>query len=104
MPRKYQAKPKKLWNDNALKQAVNESIQTGTSLQNLEEKYSIPRSTLHFHITLRKNNLQPKNQGCKPVFTQEQCEELKVCITDLAELGFAPSMKDLREIVGTGHH
>ena len=47
VPRKYKAKQKNTWTDNALKQAVNESIYTGISLQNLKEKYSITRFTLH---------------------------------------------------------
>ena len=99
MPRKYKPKPTKLWNDNSLQRAVTENAVSGTSIRKLSEKYSIPKSTLHFHLSLRKRNLKPSGQGCKPVFTNEENEELKTCIVQLAELGFAPSITDLREIV-----
>ena len=35
------------------------------------------------------------------MLTQEQSKELKKCIVELAEMGFAPSIKDVRDIVGS---
>lgn len=40
-----------------------------------------------------------KSRGCTSVFTENETEELKHCIADLAELGFAPTLMDIREIV-----
>ena len=70
-------------------------------MQKLSKKYSIPKSTIQFYIALHKQKVIPTGQGCKPVLTKEQSKELNKCTVELAEMGFAPSIKDVRDIVGS---
>ena len=73
-------------------------------MQKLSEKYSIPKSTIQFYITLHKQKVISTGQGCKPVLTKKLLKERKKCIVELAEMGFAISIKDVRDIFSSYVH
>ena len=96
MPRKYNPRPKKTGIEKKklslkiiLPEQVCESYLKSIQFQNLTHNFIL-------HCINKKI---PTGQGCKPVLTKEQSEELKKCIVELAEMGFAPSVKDVRDIV-----
>ena len=95
MARRYKPTSKKLWTQAALKNALAEHKELGTSLRDLSKKHNIPKSTLANHIT----GGGTKKVGRKAVFSPAELEELKQTIVDMAELGFAMTVSDIGEVV-----
>ena len=50
-------------------------------------------------MLLSKKGKTLSSRGFHSVFSESEALELKVCIVDLAKLGFAPAVNDVREIV-----
>ena len=54
---------------------------------------------LHRHIAAATKGTQLKQRGRTTVFRSDEILELKNCVIDIAELGFAPTLSDIRELV-----
>ena len=65
----------------------------------MEKEFKIPKTALQEHAAREKNGVEIKHRGQKGVFTPDEELELKHCIVTLAQLGFAPTLSDIREIV-----
>ena len=74
-------------------------ISIDTSLRELSKEFNIPKSVLHRHIAAATKGTQLKQKGRTTVFSNDEILELKNCVIDMAELGFAPTLSDIREIV-----
>jgi len=99
MPRNYKARPRKLWTDAALESALAERSAQGTTLGNLTKKYNIPKATLSRHLKSQSGVKVIRQQGRKSVFNEKETEELKLCVTSLASLGFALTVRATCELV-----
>ena len=82
------------WTDTALRHALEERQQAGTSIRKLEKKYGVPKSTLNRHI----KNGNKRKVGRKNMFSVEEESELKDCILKSADLGFPLTLKDIGEL------
>jgi len=70
-----------------------------TPLRQLSKEFNIPTTVLHRQYAASQNGKELSKKGRKSVFTDKEINDLKECIVALAELGFAPTISDLREIV-----
>lgn len=68
----YKPDPITHWTDTALRHALQERQQAGTSIRKLENKYGVPISTLNRHI----KNGNKRKVGRKNVFSVEEESEL----------------------------
>ena len=102
MPRKYKLKNNKLWTNCGLARAIAERDATGTPMRKLSDKYNVPIATLHRYLNYQKEGktIPEKDvRGCKTVFTAEEERQLTNCITELARIGFAPSLNEIGDVV-----
>ena len=96
MVRNYKSKNKtKKWTQAALEQAIAERLELNTSIRDLSKKYGVTKSSLHNHI----KEIGSKKVGKKRVFTYEEEEELRKCIVDMADLGFAITLQEIGDVV-----
>ena len=68
------------------------------SPRELSKEFNIPKSILHQHIAAATKETQLKQKGHTAVFSSDEILELKNCVFDMAELGFAPTLSDICEI------
>ena len=99
MPRKYLCKDSKLWTDSGVRKALEEKLNAGTSFRKLADKYNVPLASLHRHWEAHETKTALKMRGRKSVFSSAEEAELASCITDLAHVGFALTIKDVAELV-----
>ena len=92
--REYKPHPNKQWTEAAMKAALNEHRELGTDQRELSHKYNIPRTTIQSRL---KGDLQ--KVGRKGVFSVDEEIDLRSCISELAELGFAMTLSDIAELV-----
>ena len=69
-----------------------------TPFRDLEKEFKILKIVLQENAARKKNGVEIKQRGWKGVFTPDEELELKNCIVILAQLGFAPTLSDIREI------
>ena len=69
-----------------------------TPFRDLEKEFKILKTVLQENAARKKNGVEIKQRGWKGVFTPDEELELKNCIVTLAQLGFAPTLSDIREI------
>ena len=89
MPRNYPANPKKIWTPASMELAVKEHIEDGVSIRNV----------ITFRVRRYRDTLLRRKQGRKPVFSEQELNDLNRCIVDLASLGFPMINNDLGEHV-----
>ena len=96
MVRNYKSNNKtKRWTQAALEQAMAERKELNTSIRVLAKKYGLTKSSLHNHL----NGIGSTKVGRKRIFTDEEEEELRNCIVDMADLGFAMTLQEIGDVV-----
>ena len=100
MPRNYIKKTNVIWTEKGLKDALTEREAAGTSFRKLSKKYNIPLGTLHRQLAVRNKGLSGReHRGRKSVFSIQEEDQLKRCIVDMAALGFAPTLREVGDLV-----
>lgn len=97
MPRNRQrTTAKAAWTEADLKGAVN-AIEGGSSKRKAAKQFNIPFTTLRDR--LKNNNLSNPKLGRKPIFTQQQENEVAEQVKLLASLYYGVTVTDLRKLV-----
>ena len=71
----------------------------GTSFRKLSIEFNVPKTILQRHAAHQKKGKTLSSREQHSNFSESEALELKGCIIDLAELGFTPTVNDVREIV-----
>ena len=89
--------PCKLWDDESMQKAIAAVEQGTDSIRRAAEKYGIPRSTLHDHVS-GKVDLRAK-PGRDPYLSLEEEEELVSFLLKCAHIGYPHTRKQVMTLV-----
>ena len=84
------------WDPDSMEMAIS-AVEHGESLRSASEQYSVPRATLHDHITGRVQF--GARSGPKPYLTTEEEGELASFVLRCAKIGYPYTMKQILGLV-----
>ena len=70
-----------------------------TSYRKLAEEFNVPKTVLQRHKNRYTKGLEMHSKGRTSAFTEGEKRELNDRIVGLADLGFAPTLQDIQEMV-----
>ena len=97
MPRTYKPTMKP-YTEMSLDLALSE-IEAGASIRATAAKYNVSRTILKKRIDVKAGTVFLQERGRKPVLSQAVEDCLGVCIRKMEQLGFGPTLEEMREIV-----
>ena len=97
MPRTYKHKSKS-YTELSLEMALSE-MEAGASVRETAKKYNVSRTILNKRMEVKAGVAQLKARGRKPLLGQEIEDCLGVCIRKMEQLGFGPTLEEMRSIV-----
>ena len=89
--------PRRLWTNEAMQKAVAAVEDGGESIRLVSEKYGIPRSTLHDHISGRVEH--GSKPGREPYLSPDEEEELVSFLVKCARIGYPHTRKQVMSLV-----
>ena len=89
--------PRKLWSDENMQRAVAAVEKQGESLRHASEKYGVPRSTLHDHITGKVEHGSKPGRGSYLSSAEE--EEIVSFLIKCARIGYPHTRKQVMALV-----
>ena len=97
MPRIYKPTMKP-YTEMSLDLALSE-IEAGESIRATAVKYNVSRSILMKRIAVKAGTAVLQARGRKPILSQTVEDCLGVCIRKMEQLGFGPTLEEMRQIV-----
>jgi len=88
--------PRKLWSDENMQRAVAAVEKQGESLRHASEKYGVPRSTLHDHITGKVEHGSKPGQGS---YLSSAEEEIVSFLIKCGRIGYPHTCKQIMALV-----
>ena len=93
----FRSGPRKLWDDESMQRAVTAVEKQGESLRHASEKYGIPRSTLHDHISGKVEHGSKPGRGS--YLSPEEEEQLVSLLIKCARIGYPHTRKQVMALV-----
>lgn len=91
------AKKRGNWDSDDLVRAIKDVAEGRLSVRGAAEKYQIPKSTIHDHISLKVK--EASRHGPAPILTKEEENELVQWIIKMSDIGYGQCKQQVCRMV-----